>query len=221
MTVVRPSATNFLVANRLTPDQSTSQPPASDPASLQAHALDNLRYIRDTMERAGSFTAVSGWGQVLVGLIALVAALGASRAASPADGMHVWLVAAIVSLVVAAGGMVLKSRATHTPLFSGPGRKFASSFAPPLAAGAVLTIVLFHAGQFGWLPGVWLLLFGTAVATGGAFSVRVVPIMGLCFMALGVAAFIAPASFGNLLLAVGFGGLHIVFGLVIAVRHGG
>ncbi len=188
---------------------------------MQARALDNLRYIRDTMERAGSFTAVSGWGQVLVGLIALGAALMASRASDPAAGIHVWLVAAFLALIVAAGGMVLKSRATRTPLFSGPGRKFASSFAPPLAAGIVLTVVLFHAGQYDWLPGVWLLLFGTAVATGGAFSVRVVPIMGLCFMALGIAAFAAPASLGNLLLAAGFGGLHIAFGLVIALKHGG
>lgn len=173
------------------------------------------------MERAGSFTAVSGWGQILVGLIALVAALAASRADTPATSVHRWLVAAAVSLIVAACGMALKARATHTPLFSGPGRKFASSFAPPLAAGAVLTLVLYQAGLFGWLPGVWLLLFGTAVMTGGAFSVRVVPIMGLCFMALGVCAFVAPASLGNLLLAVGFGGLHLAFGLVIAVKYGG
>ena len=173
------------------------------------------------MERAGSFTAVSGWGQVLVGLIGLIAAFAAARAASPAAGVQIWLVAAIVSTPVAAGAMALKARATNTPLFSGPGRKFVSSFAPPLVAGAVLTIVLYNAGQFGWLPGVWLLLFGTAVATGGAFSVRVVPIMGLCFMALGIAAFVTPALLGNHLLAAGFGGINIAFGLVIAVKHGG
>jgi hypothetical protein len=183
-----------VVANRLPPD---TPPNAQDPdatPSLQAHALDNLRFIRDTMERAGSFTAVSGWGQVVVGVIALVAAAAAARAPTPAAGIRIWLGAAMVSVVVAACGMGLKARATHSPLFSGPGRKFVSSFAPPLVAGAVLTLVAYRAGSFDWLPGIWLLLFGTAVTTGGAFSVRVVPIMGICFMALGACAFLAPAS---------------------------
>jgi hypothetical protein len=210
-----------VVATRLPPD---TPPNAQDPdatPSLQAHALDNLRFIRDTMERAGSFTAVSGWGQVVVGVIALVAAAAAARAATPAAGIRIWLGAAMVSVVVAACGMGLKARATHSPLFSGPGRKFVSSFAPPLVAGAALTLVVYRAGSFEWLPGIWLLLFGTAVTTGGAFSVRVVPIMGICFMALGACALLAPASLGNVLMAAGFGGLHLAFGLVIAVHYGG
>lgn len=173
------------------------------------------------MESTGSFTAVSGWGQVVVGVIALLAALAASRATTPEAGVRIWLGAAGAALVVAAGGMTLKARATRTPLFSGPGRKFVSSFSPPLLAGAVLTIVTYRAGQFDWLPGIWLLLFGTAVMTGGAFSVRVVPIMGLCFMVLGACALVAPASLANVLLAVGFGGVHLVFGIVIAVKYGG
>jgi len=209
------------VANWLPSGELGGQPAAPDPDSLQAHALDHLKFIRDTMERAGSFTAVSGWGQVVVGVIALLAALAASRATTPEAGVRIWLGAAGAALVVAAGGMTLKARATRTPLFSGPGRKFVSSFSPPLLAGAVLTIVTYRAGQFDWLPGIWLLLFGTAVMTGGAFSVRVVPIMGLCFMVLGACALVAPASLANVLLAVGFGGVHLVFGIVIAVKYGG
>jgi hypothetical protein len=173
------------------------------------------------MARAGSFTAVSGWAQIAVGVIALATALVASRVSNPEGASRCWIGAAGVSLIVAACGMALKARATRTPLFSGPGRKFASCFAPPLLAGAVLTIVLYRAALFDWLPGVWLLLFGTAVMTGGAFSVRVVPIMGLCFMVLGAIAFAAPASLGNLLLAAGFGVVHVAFGTVIAVKYGG
>ncbi|MBE3099816.1 MAG: hypothetical protein IMZ44_22090 [Planctomycetes bacterium] len=188
---------------------------------MQAHALDNLQFIRETMERAGSFTAVSGWGQIIVGLIALVAAVVASGSATPEAGVRIWLAAAVASVAVAACGMALKARATHTPLFSGPGRKFVSSFSPPLVAGALLSLAVLRLGAFEWLPGIWLLLFGTAVMTGGAFSVRVVPIMGICFMAIGAVALLGPASLGNVLMAIGFGGLHLVFGVIIAVKYGG
>jgi hypothetical protein len=88
-------------------------------------------------------------------------------------------------------------------------------------AGCALSILLAQLGMLLVLPGLWLLLYGTAVVTGGAFSVRIVPIMGLCFMALGVVALVAPQAWGNLFLGLGFGFLHIVFGTVIARRHGG
>jgi hypothetical protein len=211
----------LFVTNRLQSEEEVAQAPEPSPDSLQAHALDHLKFIRETMERAGSFTVVSGWGQIVVGVIAIVAALAASRAATPEAGARLWLVAAGAAVVVAAGGMALKARATRTPLLSGPGRKFASCFLPPLLAGAVLTVVMYRAGQFEWLPGIWLLLFGAAVMTGGAFSVRVVPLMGICFMVLGACALVAPASFGNALLAAGFGGVHLAFGIVIAVKYGG
>jgi hypothetical protein len=225
LTIVGASGTYWGVANQIPSDDGAGtledQARGGVPPSLQAHALDNLRFIRETMARAGSFTAVSGWGQVTVGLVALATAFLASRAPTPEVACRCWLGAAGVSLVVAACAIALKARATRTPLFSAPATKFASCFAPPLLAGAILTIVLYRAALFDSLPGVWLLLFGVAVMTGGAFSVRVVPIMGICFMALSVIAFAAPASLGNLLLAAGFGVVHVVFGIIIAVKYGG
>jgi hypothetical protein len=106
-------------------------------------------------------------------------------------------------------------------VFSYSGRRFVLSYVPPLLVGVLLTAVLVRAGLYRALPGTWLLLYGTGVVTGGAYSVRVVPLMGLCFMALGGVALFAPAAWGNLLMAVGFGGLHIVFGIIIARRYGG
>jgi hypothetical protein len=189
--------------------------------------MDNLRFIRETMESAASFTAVSGWGEIAIGLTALAAAVLASQVTGLRTWLSIWMGEACLSVLIAGGAMLRKARAARLPMFSGPGRKFALSFLPPLAVGAVLTVVLYRAGLISALPGTWLLLYGTGVVTGGTYSVKIVPVMGLCFMALGAAALFCPASLGNLaslqnlFMAIGFGGLHIIFGIVIARRYGG
>ncbi len=197
-----------------------SQPP--DPApDLSVRAMDNLRFIRETMEQAGSFTAVPGWGAVAMGCTALVAAPIAARQPTHKGWLLVWLVEAVLGATIAAITMVRKARTGRTPLLSGPGRKFGLAFTPPIAIGVLLTVALSGTGQPILLPAVWLLCYGAAVVTGGALSTGIVPVMGGCFMATGIVAVAAPASWHNALLAFGFGVLHIVFGVVIARRHGG
>lgn len=191
------------------------------PLALDDHARDNIRFIRETMERAGSFTAVPGWGGVAMGITALGAAAIAWRQSSPEAWLLIWVGEAIVAVAIAAWTTLAKAREAGLPLFSGPARKFAYGFAPPMFVGALLTTVFFRLGHLGATPGVWLLLYGTGVITGGAFSIRVVPLMGLCFLVLGTVALFSPASWGNAFLAIGFGALHIVFGAVIARKYGG
>lgn len=188
---------------------------------LEDRAADNLRFIRETMERAGSFTAVPGWGGAAIGLTALAAAAISSHQPTAARWIFVWLAEAALAMVLAVLTVAQKAHAAHVPLFSGPGRKFALGFAPPMIVGALLTAALYRDGDLRLLPGMWLLLYGTAVVSGGAYSVRVVPMMGICFIALGAAALISPASWGNGYMIAGFGGLQIVFGLVIAHKYGG
>jgi hypothetical protein len=183
--------------------------------------MDNLRFIRETMERSASFTAVSGWAGVAMGVVATGAAWLARGQTAPAAWISIWMATAAISFLIAVAGMVVKARAAEMPLMSGPGRKFASSFAPPIFVGGILTFALFLSGQTTLLPGVWLLLYGTAVVTGGAHSVRIIPLTGIAFIAVGVAAVFAPAAWGDLFMAIGFGGLHVVFGFLIARRHGG
>jgi hypothetical protein len=200
-----------------------SEPEDEPPAvpSLHGRAMDNLRFIRETMERASAFTAVPGWGGVFIGLTALLASFWATQQTTTRDWLFTWLWEALLALAVGIMTMRRKARQADAPLWSGPGRRFALSLAPPLIAGLFLTVVLYRGRLFDALPGLWLLLYGTGIATGGAFSVRIVPVMGLCFMALGIAALFLPAAFGNALMAAGFGGLHIIFGLIIARRYGG
>lgn len=195
--------------------------PASEPPALHARAMDNLAFIRDTMEAAGSFTAVSGWGMVAVGIIAAVAGIIASSQDSVLQSLYVWIAAAVLAPVVMLWAIVRKARRAHMPLLSGPGRKFVLSFSPPMLVGALLTIVLYRAGLVGAIPGTWLLLYGTAVVAGGAFSVKIVPVMGICFMLAGTIAVFAPTTWNDWIMAAAFGGLHIGFGIPIARRHGG
>jgi hypothetical protein len=188
---------------------------------LEAHAAENLRYIRGAMERAASFTAVPGWGGVAMGATALAAAAWARQETSPERWLRVWLLEACVAVVIGVAAMALKARRNGSTLSSGPARRFLLTLTPPIGAGAVLTLVLAREGLVTLLPGVWLLLYGTAVVTGGAMSVRPVIAMGALCMLLGCAALASPAAWGTAYMAAGFGALHVAFGLVIARRHGG
>jgi hypothetical protein len=183
--------------------------------------MDDLRFIRETMESAASFTAVPGWGGVMIGITALGAALIASLRPQPVWWVGVWGLEALCAFAVGASAMLWKARKAQTPLLSRPGRKFVLGLSPPMLATAVLSIVIYRAGVFNLLPGVWLLLYGAGVVTAGAYSVKVVPIMGVCFMFTGILALFCPAGWANSIMAAGFGGLHIVFGTIIARRYGG
>jgi hypothetical protein len=192
-----------------------------DPLAMGDHAAKNLRFIRDTMERAAVFTAVPGWGGVAMGISALGAAAIASRQATTIAWVSVWFLEAIIAFGIGYVTMAAKARRLGIPLISASGRKFALAFAPAIAAGALLTLVLFRAHQLDLVAGVWMLMYGVAVIAGGAFSVPLVPAMGGCFLAAGALALFAPFAWANAALAAGFGGLHVVFGWMIARKHAG
>ncbi|HEU5050996.1 MAG TPA: hypothetical protein VFU00_11760 [Gemmatimonadales bacterium] len=189
--------------------------------ALGDRAIENLSFIRSTIERAAPFTAVPGWGGVAMGVSALVAAPIAAWQGSRSGWLTVWGIEAVVAVLIGGLAMARKARALGGAVLARPTRRFLLSFTPPIVVGAILTLALYRGGLASALPGTWLLLYGTGVATGGAFSVRAVPLMGLCFMALGVIALFGPPAWGDPLLAAGFGVLHILFGVVIARRYGG
>jgi hypothetical protein len=198
------------------------RPPDTRPVlPFAPRAEDQIRFIRDAMERASAFTAVPGLGGVAMGTTALAASVVSLGAKTQEQWLGVWLACACVAIATGLAAMARKARRTHTDLFSGPGRRFLLMLTPPLGAGAVLTLALEREGLVALLPGVWLLLYGTAVVTGGAHSIRLVLVMGALFMLLGCAALSSPAGWGTAYLAAGFGALHIGFGIAIARRHGG
>ena len=203
------------------PVRRVDQPDAEDSPALHARAMDNLRFIRETMERAGAFTAISGWGMVGVGIIACAATLVGWRQPTVERWVAVWLAAAALAAAVSFGATARKARRAGMPIVTNTGRKLLLAFAPPMVAGAVLTVVLVDLGMLPLLRGVWLMLYGTAVVAGGTYSVRIVPVMGVCFMAVGAVSLFVPRAAGDWLMLAGFAGLHLLFGTLIARRHGG
>ncbi len=190
----------------------------SQPAPVHERAAANLDFIRQTMERAGAFTAVPGWGGAAMGASALVAAYLASKQTDPAQWLRVWLLELVVAVILASVTMFLKARRARIPLWGGPARRFAMAFAPPVLAGGVLTWALATAGNYEVLPSLWLLLYASGIVAGGLSSVRVIPLMGALFFVLGLVALFWS---GNLMLAAGFGALQLIFGVIIAWRYGG
>lgn len=156
-----------------------------------------------------------------MGVTALATACMAPRPSSAGAWLVTWLAAAMLAFALGALAIFWKARRVGTPVLARPGRQFLLSLFPPLMAGAAISYAIYSTGLSRLLPGVWLLLYGVGVISAGTYSVRVVPVMGLCFMLVGVAALSSPAAWANVVTAVGFGGLHIIFGTIIARRYGG
>jgi len=189
--------------------------------ALHDRARQDLQYIRETMAAAAGFTAVSGWGQVAVGAVGIVAGLIAARQPGFWGWFAAWIAAAVVGANIGIASTLVKAHRAGLPLLAAPVRKFALALAPALAAGAVLTVGLIQVHAVMLLPACWLLCYGAGVMAGGAHSVPALPVMGACFLVLGIAATVAPPSWTSALLIAGFGALHVIFGVFIAVRHGG
>jgi len=192
-----------------------------EPVQLHVHAMNNIRFIRETMERSTAFTAVPGWGAVGMGCIALAGSAAAWYSENYVEWINAWTATAIFGFLCGAITMFFKARNVHESMFNGAGRRFALGMAPPIAAGVVISWILEPYGGYPLMPGIWLLLYGAGVITGGAYSIKIVPVMGFCFMVLGVLAFSVAPRWGVHFMAAGFGGLHIVFGLIIARKFGG
>ncbi len=194
---------------------------ANAPVNISDRATDNLQFIRETMERSAVFTSVPGYGGMLMGATAIGAAFVANQQTYLRNWLIVWIVEAILAFFVGLLAMWQKSKIAATPLASAPARKFAMSFAPPLVCGIIITLGLWRYENYETMIPVWHLLYGAAVVCGGAFSVKAVPVMGWCFIALGAVAFLLPRGFGDELMILSFGILHIVFGFIIARKYGG
>ena len=192
-----------------------------EPAPIHEHALSNLRYIREAMERATAFTSIPGWGGVAVGITAIVTTVLAHPHVGTRRWLLTWLAEAVLAAIIASTTMFYKAQLANVSFRGAPARRFFISYFAPIAAGAALTYLLGFHGLYAMLPATWLLLYGASFISSGAYSLAVVPVMGVCYMVLGIAACFVPPAAANALLGAGFGGLHLIFGFIIARRYGG
>lgn len=199
----------------------TGKQAANEPINIGDRALDNLQFIRETMERSAVFTSVPGYGGILMGATAVAAAYIASSQATVRDWLIVWLTEAVLAFFIGLLAMWQKTKLSKTSILSTPAKKLVMNSLPPMLCGVFITLGLWRFGHFEAMIPVWILCYGAAVVCGGAFSVKPVPLMGWLFMAVGAAAFFLPAGFGNWMMAISFGALHIVFGFIIGRRFGG
>jgi hypothetical protein len=195
--------------------------PSTKPTPIDAGAVENLRYIRDTIEAAGTFTTVPGKGCVAMGITALAAAALESVPDLASSWLQVWVGAAIMACAVALFFMEEKAKAQGLSLRRAVARRFFMTLVPAFVAGGVLTAALVDDVGRNSITGLWLLLYGSGLAACGVFAIRAVLAAGLAFMALGTVALGLPAEWAPVILALGFGGLHIALGVVILRDHGG
>jgi hypothetical protein len=188
---------------------------------LHDRAIDNLRYIREAMERAEPVTVISGWGIVAAGGVAMVATAATLRTPLTTRWVATWVAAAVVAFGVSLGATLRKASRAETPFLTSATQRLALAFAPAMFIAAVLTGTLLRHGFGALLTPLWLLSYGAALTAAGMFSVRVIPVMGACFVLLGTIAALLPSGFETWLMAAGFGGLHVTFGVHIARRYGG
>jgi hypothetical protein len=199
-----------------------------EPQHLEA-ARENLLYIRKTLEAAGQLTAVSGKALILAGVFSLsgvavnawITGVPWSDVRHPQLALAVWGMVLMLSLAAVLAGMYHKSRQMSTPIQSPLARKLLWSLCPALYLGALFTALVVSSGHNEWLPIVWLGCYGAAVTNGGQISVAPIRSMGLCFLLAAAGAAISPKEAGLAWLALGFGWLHIVYGIYIARRHHG
>jgi len=189
--------------------------------SLDQQAAESLAYIRHTMARSASFTSVPGWGGIGMGLVGTGAAAAAARQVDDMTWLAIWVGAAALAVPIGLIAMIVKAQRHAVPLWSPAGRRFAQAFLPALVAAAILTVLLVRDGRFDLLPTTWLLLYGAGVMAGAASSVPVMTVIGVAFLLCGAGAAVTAPAWGTLWLGAGFGVLHIVFGFVIARKHGG
>jgi hypothetical protein len=161
---------------------------------------------------------------IAVGTVGLAATVLTSVAAFRSLWLPIWLVAAVTGACLGALSLTGPSDSAIQSRHVIAVFRMYSRLLPSLFAGAVLTAVLWHTGLTRAVPGVWLLLYGCALIQASSVASGGMALLGSLFALLALVAFCAPQSGQLPILGIGFGELHILYGVVTlravaALRH--
>jgi hypothetical protein len=198
--------------------------------------IRDIAEIRSMMERSSKFLSLSGWAGIMAGIYALAGAYiayavldfnpDAISAAAPSEGLPAGLLQvvllALAILILAIGTAIFlswkKAGARGEKAWNATSRRLLTSMAVPLTAGGILILILFSKGLIGLIAPLMLLFYGLALYNAGKFTFPEVKFLGMIQIGLGLlsAWFI---EYGLLFWAVGFGVLHIVYGIYLHFRY--
>ncbi|MBQ1408707.1 MAG: hypothetical protein IIY87_03000 [Bacteroidales bacterium] len=195
-------------------------------------ALRDIKDIRSMMERSSRFLSISGWGVAAVGIIAIVAAWIAYKVFS--DGTlfgythYLWAyktkVAVVGSLILVVfcgmivffSSVIMARRRGVKFVFDKTMRRTVLNFSIPLLAGGILCLALVLEGHYGLTSSIMLIFYGLALINCHHFSHPVLGTLGYLELLLGLVDCFT-VTHALLLWAVGFGLLHLIFGIYLIV----
>ena len=180
---------------------------------LDTHAAATLQYIRASMDAAVSLS-IPGSAGIAMGSVGLLAAVLAVAPAFRPYWFWIWIAAALIAASLGAFRMARQPASRGSLLSGTPVRRFMLGLFPGLFAGAVMTVVLRVTGNDQLLPASWLVLYGCALIAASAPTTRALGVLGACFVGLGLLTYALSPAWHMLALGAGFGGLHLVFGLL-------
>lgn len=193
--------------------ESGDAPPLS-PAEA-AEALGAIRQYMDRSTKSAHYTAVSGFiagAATLVGCAVLLARNGLD-VPPLVEFAVVWSAVALVALVGVLWSTLRKARARDEEVLNTPTRMVLGALCPAGFSLLALTVALGAHGRVDLLPGVWLLFYGTGLFSAALFARREFQKIGVTALVLGAAALACPPGWGTLFMGVGFGALHLAYGV--------
>ena len=199
--------------------------------------IKDIAEIRSMMERSSKFLSLSGWAGIMAGLYAFTGAylIYAVFDFNPGKILYpegevftssvLWevIICGLIVLILSVGTAVVlssrKAKSRGEKLWNSTSRRLVNHMAVPLVSGGLLILVLTFQGLLGLIAPLTLLFYGIALYNAGGFTYKEIRILGIIQIVLGLASIIF-IEFGLLFWALGFGLMHIIYGIFIHSKYG-
>lgn len=192
--------------------------------------IQDIAEIRSMMERSSKFLSLSGWAGILAGVYALFGAWVANSLLGFQPDTIFYSYLDLTNILLTAGGVLVlalvtalldsrrKAQKREESAWNSTSKRLLASIAVPLFTGGLVIILLLQYGLLGLMAPFTLIFYGLALYNAGFYSIREVRLMGFAQMILGLLN-LGFIETGLLFWAIGFGGIHIVYGIYMHFRY--